>query len=317
MRKVFSLIERVAASEANVLICGESGTGKELAARAIHAGSHRRRGPFVAIDCGAVPESLIESLLFGHKKGSFTGADTDQTGLFKQAHGGTLFLDEIAELPLLMQAKLLRAIQEKTIRPIGAEREIVIDVRIIAATNKNLRQEVTGGRFREDLYYRLNVVGINLPPLRERKEDIPLLVNAILKHLIKTGGLPLVPPASLQILMNYDYPGNVRELENILERAVVLGGEAILPEHLPEYMCHQATLKDQSHSPGDLQETQILVNENLQLPVDLDTLLSTIERKYLEIALIKTNGVKKRAAELLGMNFRSFRYRLQKFGMSE
>ncbi|NLF25932.1 MAG: sigma 54-interacting transcriptional regulator, partial [Deltaproteobacteria bacterium] len=315
MHKVLALIERVAASDANVLISGESGTGKELAARAIHHGGARARAPFIAVNCGAVPETLIESQLFGHKKGSFTGADADQSGLFKQAHTGTLFLDEIAELPLLLQSKLLRAIQEKTIRPIGADREMPIDVRIIAATNKTLKQEVAAGKFREDLYYRLNVVGINLPPLRNRKEDIPLLVNSILKRLIKGSATPLVPPATMQILMNYDYPGNVRELENLLERAVVLGGEVLLPEHLPEHLrCEESTLPDEEAKP---KETRIIIDEQLELPVDLDALLSTIEKKYLEVALLKTNGVKKKAADLLGMNFRSFRYRLQKFGMAE
>jgi transcriptional regulator with PAS, ATPase and Fis domain len=312
MKKVFYLIERISASDANVLITGESGTGKELAAKAIHLSGHRCRGPFVAINCGAVPENLIESQLFGHKKGSFTSADSDQIGFFQQAQGGTIFLDEIAELPLHMQSKLLRAIQERSIRPIGSEREIPIDVRIVSATNKNLRQQVSNGAFREDLFYRLNVVGITLPPLRDRKEDIPVLVNSILKRLVNNDTTPVVPPATMQLLMNYAYPGNVRELENLLERALVLGGEVLLPEHLPDQVRTPAAA-----APGQLRETTIIVDETLELPIDLDGLLSTIERRYIEVALLKTKGAKKKAADLLGMNFRSFRYRLQKFGIGE
>ena len=310
MRKVFQLIERVARSDANILVTGESGTGKELAAKAIHLSGERAHGPFVALNCGAVPENLIESELFGHKKGSFTGADSDHQGMFQQAHGGTLFLDEIGELPLHLQPKLLRAIQEKKIRMIGGDREIAIDVRIVSATNKNLRKEVEKGLFREDLFYRLNVVSICLPALRERKEDLPLLVNTILKMLVRAEVTPVVTPAAMQHLLRYDYPGNVRELENMLERALIMGGEVILPEHLPE-----SVRAGERWRPA--RETQIVVDEQLDLPVRLDEMLAGIERHYLEVALLRTKGAKKKAAALLGMNFRSFRYRLQKFGIED
>lgn len=312
MRKVFGLIERVARSDATVLISGESGTGKELVAKAIHAGGTRNNKTFVPLNCGAIPENLIESELFGHRKGSFTGADSDYAGLFRQAEGGTVFLDEIGELPLHMQTKLLRAIQEKRVRPVGGERDIPVDVRIVAATNRNLRKEVEAGKFREDLFYRLNVISISLPPLRDRREDIPLLVNSILVRLLDGEAVPMVPPATMQLLMKYDYPGNVRELENILERALVLGGQALLPEHVPDIVrTYQSTENSQKR------ETTIIVDETLQFPINLDQLLCDIERRYLESALSESQGVKKRAAELLGMNFRSFRYRLQKFGLGD
>lgn len=313
MQKVFNLIERVSTSDATVLISGESGTGKELVARAIHLGSGRANSPFVPVNCGAIPENLIESELFGHKKGSFTGADADSLGLFRQADRGTIFLDEIGELPLNMQTKLLRALQEKKVRPIGGERDIPINVRVIAATNRNLKREIEAGNFREDLYYRLNVINIQLPALRERKEDIPLLVNSILRGLVKSGVTPVVPPATMQLLLNYRYPGNVRELENILERALVLGGEVILPDHLPDSIQEQESQPaPAAHQP----ETQIIIDETIEFPVNLDEVLASIERRYLEIALVRSRGIKKRAAELLGMNFRSFRYRLQKFGIN-
>lgn len=310
MQKVFRLIEKVAHSDATVLIHGESGTGKELAAKAIHELSEHKHAPFVPVNCGAIPETLIESELFGHKKGAFTGAENDHVGLFRRAEGGTIFLDEIGELPLHMQAKLLRALQEKTVRPVGADRDVPINVRIVAATNKNLKHEVAEGRFREDLFYRLNVIGINLPPLRDRIEDIPLLVHNLLKQS-RPNKQPVVPPATMQYLMNYRYPGNVRELENILERALVLGGEVILPESLPD------SVRTSDHSiDGKQPFTEILINENIEFPVRLDDILSTVERRYLETALLRTKGAKKKAAVLLGINFRSFRYRLQKFELS-
>ncbi|NMC62590.1 MAG: sigma 54-interacting transcriptional regulator [SAR324 cluster bacterium] len=312
MQQVFKLIARVAASNATVLVSGESGTGKELVARAIHLGSSRASMPFVPVNCGAIPENLIESELFGYKRGAFTGAAQDYQGLFKHADGGTIFLDEIGELPLMMQSKLLRAIQDKVIRHLGSDRSVPVDVRIIAATNKNLKKEVEEGRFREDLFYRLNVINIVLPPLRERREDIPQLTNSILKNLIGEGKTPVVPPATMSLLMNYSYPGNVRELENILERAYVLGGEVLVPEHLPEVV-------REAKSPCSLgvkpQETEIIVLENIEFPVNLDEVLGNIECRYLDAALKKTNGAKKKAAELLGINFRSFRYRISKFGL--
>lgn len=314
MQQVFKLIARVAPSNATVLVSGESGSGKELVARAIHLGSHRAGMPFVPVNCGAIPENLIESELFGYKRGAFTGALQDYQGLFKHADGGTIFLDEIGELPLLLQTKLLRAIQDKVIRHLGSDRSVPVDVRIIAASNKNLKREVENGTFREDLFYRLNVINIVLPPLRERREDIPLLVNSILKNLIGDGRTPVVPPATMQLLMNYSYPGNVRELENILERAYVLGGEVIIPEHLPEVV---QLAKAPVPCTGKPEETQIILMENIELPVNLDKVLEEIECNYLEAALKKTNGAKKKAAELLGINFRSFRYRISKFGLGE
>jgi two-component system response regulator PilR (NtrC family) len=312
MQKVFKLIDKVSQSDATVLVSGESGTGKELVAKAIHLGSTRPNGPFVPVNCGAIPENLIESELFGHKKGSFTGADSDSLGLFRQADNGTIFLDEIGELPLPMQTKLLRALQEKKVRPVGGERDIPINVRVVAATNRNLKREIEAHRFREDLYYRLNVINIQLPALRERKEDIPLLVNSILRGLVRGNQTPVVPPATMQILLEHQYPGNVRELENVLERALVLGGEVILPDHLPE------SLRAPAAEPPVVKraETQIIIDESIEFPVNLDAVLASIEQRYLEIAMLKSKGVKKRAAELLGMNFRSFRYRLQKFGIS-
>ena len=311
MQKVFKLIDRVAQSDATVMINGESGTGKELVAKAIHLGGARADRPFVPVNCGAIPETLIESELFGHKRGSFTGAHADHTGLFRQAEGGTIFLDEIAELPIQMQAKLLRAIQEKMVRPVGADFDIPIDIRIVAATNKNLKEEIKIGKFREDLFYRLNVISVRLPALRDRREDIPLLVNSILRTLCKGEDLPSVSPKAMRLLLKYNYPGNVRELENILERACVLGSGVILEEHLPD-----GVREPQASSPGS-EQTLIHIDESLNLPVDLDQVLGSLEKKYIEIALLHTKGAKKKAANLLGMNFRSFRYRLQKYGMQE
>jgi len=309
MQDVFHLITRVAPSEATVLISGESGTGKELVARAIHLGGARAAAPFVPVNCGAIPENLIESELFGHRRGAFTGAETEAIGLFRRAEGGVIFLDEIGELPLQMQAKLLRVLQERQVRPVGGERDIPVNVRVIAATNRDLAAEVTAGRFREDLYYRLNVINITLPPLRERREDIPMLMNSILRRVAAGGIIPVITPAAMQALMGYDYPGNVRELENILERACVLGGEAILLEHLPGAIMRR--------SAPHRQDTRIIIDETVTFPVDLDRLLADTERRYLELALANARGVRKRAAELLGMNFRSFRYRLSKFGIGE
>ena len=321
MQKVFRLIKRVAPSDASILITGESGTGKELVARAIHLGGERSTGPFIAVNCGAIPENLIESQLFGHKRGSFTGADSDHKGYFQQADGGTIFLDELGELPLHMQTKLLRVLQERVIRMVGGERDIPVDVRVISATNRNLKQEVEKKAFREDLFYRLNVITISLPPLRDRKSDIPLLANAILRKLRTNGTIPSVTPQTMRLLADYSFPGNVRELENILERALILGGEVLLPEHLPEAIRNrQSAESSQSHSylPAiTSNETEIIVDENMTLPISLDDLLERIEKHYLEAAMAKSNGVKTRAAEMLGINFRSFRYRLQKFDLNE
>jgi two-component system response regulator PilR (NtrC family) len=306
-RKVLDLVRRVASSDATVLLYGESGTGKELVARAIHQQSSWSRGPFVAVNCGAIPSSLIESQLFGHKRGSFTGATTDHIGFFREAMNGTLFLDEIGELPLGVQATLLRAIQERSVRPVGGGSDIPVNVRIIAATNKNLRRESEAGKFREDLYYRLNVVNITIPPLRERRDDLPLLIGHFLRQLQRESDkeLPELASETLRLLVSYQYPGNIRELENIIQRAVVLGGSLILPEHLPEQV--QA-----------LETRTALIREETaihELPCDLDAILSAIERDYVIAALNKSGGTRKAASELLGLNMRSLRYRMQKFGL--
>lgn len=307
MKKVFELVERVASSQASVLIEGESGTGKELIARAIHQQGTRGERSFVAINCGALPENLIESELFGHKRGAFTGASQDSMGLFRQAQGGTIFLDEIGELPLHLQTKLLRVLQEKTVRAVGDTKDYAVDVRVVAATNRDLRAEVKQGRFREDLYYRLNVVNISVPPLRDRKGDIPLLVKHFFGRFCKGNPYPQLSPEALQLLMQYPFPGNIRELENIIERALVLGGTAILPEHLPEELRRRS--EDSRNALG--KETSIVT-----LPIDLERELESLERAYLLRALNESQGVKKAAAEMLGLNFRSFRYRLKKYSLA-
>lgn len=313
MRQVFNLIRRVAKSEAAVLITGDSGTGKELVAQAIHRESARAAGPFIAINCGAIPENLIESELFGHKRGSFTGAVSDAPGLFRQAEGGTIFLDEVGELPLHLQTKLLRVLQEKRVRSVGESRDVAIDVRVIAATNRDLKREIQAGKFREDLYYRLNVVNIPLPSLRDRREDIPHLVRHFVQKFCGSDKvLPNIDPAVLDVLMSYPFPGNIRELENIIERAMVLGGSVIMAEHLPEDIrAAVPQLRPQSNGQA-LGETQIF-----EMPFDLEAELAALEKRYLLMALEKADGIKTRAAELLGLNFRSFRYRLKKLGVDE
>lgn len=312
MKKVHSLIHRVAPTDATVLIGGPSGTGKEVAARAIHKLSLRSTQKLVVVNCGAIPENLIESELFGHKKGSFTGAVNDHNGLFLEANHGTLFLDEIGELPVHLQAKLLRTLQEKTVKPVGSVKDISIDVRIIAATNRNLKNEVIAGKFREDLFYRLNVVSVQLPSLKERKEDIPLLVHSLIQKIFSEQNLvnkelPVLTPTVMQRFMEYDYPGNVRELENIIERALVLGDGNIYPEHIPKKTISYIPAHSDKKS-----ETNIIELSDIEFPVSLDELLATIEKSYIEKALLQSNGIKKKAAELLGINFRSFRYRFEK-----
>ncbi len=306
MRRVFDLIAQVAENKANLLISGESGTGKEMVARAIHADGERRERSFVAVNCAAIPENLLESELFGHVKGAFTGAVQNKDGLFEVAEGGTLFLDEIGELTLPLQVKLLRVLQDKTIRRVGGTSDRRVDVRLIAATNRELAREVAEGRFREDLYYRINVIEIALPPLRERREDIPLLVQHFAKKVAGELGKapPEISPAVLERLLVYPFPGNVRELENILERAVALSrGNRIDLDALP---------------PSVLQPQARPVPHRLPAAgADLEQLVSDFERGLLQEALERSGGVKKRAAQLLGVSFRSFRYRLEKLGMDE
>jgi DNA-binding NtrC family response regulator len=288
MREVFDLIRRVADSQTNVLITGESGTGKELAAKAIHFNSDRRGGPFVPVNCAAIPEALLESELFGHVKGAFTDARGDKRGLFEEAHGGTLFLDEISELPVMLQAKILRAIQEKEIRRVGSTKSIAVDVRIIAATNLALAEEVKAKRFREDLYYRLNVIEIRMPPLRERREDIPLLVDAFLKKCAEAGKKSVkgLAESALAMLMEYPWPGNVRELENVIERAVTLTrGEKVAPDDLPPAI---------HGSRGDRK----VIDEAADRTLPLDE----VEKEYILRILEKTGGNKYQAAQLLGID---------------
>ncbi len=310
MRKVFDLIPRVAAATSNVLITGDSGTGKELVAKAVHQMSPRRDKPFVTVNCGSVPETLMESELFGHKKGAFTGAIATRSGLFETAHQGTLFLDEIAEITPAIQVKLLRAVQEKKFKMVGGTDEITVDVRIISATNRNLEQEVMEGRFREDLYYRLNVIHIPMPPLRERAEDIPLLAQHFLEKYSQqmNKDIKKISAFALDILKNYNFPGNVRELENIIERSVALeASNIVLPDSL--------TLSSFKQSQARTEATQVPA----VLPpngIDLDQCLGQLEKDFLQQALERTRGAKQKAAELLGITFRSFRYRLAKHGLA-
>ena len=306
MKRLFELLPRVAQAPSNVLITGESGTGKELVARAIHRLSPRKDKPFVVVNCGGIPPNLLESELFGYKAGAFTGATRDKKGLFLKAHQGTIFLDEIGELPLEMQVKLLRVVQEKVILPLGGTKEIKVDVRIISATNRDLAKEVLKGNFREDLYYRLNVITLELPPLRERREDIPLLINHFLKKYAQKMGKEIegISDFALKALMEYDFPGNVRELENIIERSVALEtGPLILPENL---------ILSRSHRKEKNDPVVTLPKEGL----NLEDFLTRIEVSLLKQALERTRGNKTEAAKLLGLNFRSFRYRLAKYGLS-
>jgi two-component system, NtrC family, response regulator PilR len=307
MRDVYSLIEKVAGSTANILIFGESGTGKELAAKAVHYNSPRKDRPFVAVNCGAIPETLMESELFGHKKGAFTGAVADRPGLFEQADGGTLFLDEIGEVPLQLQAKLLRVIQEREFRRVGGSESIKADIRLVAASNRDLDDQVKEGNFREDLFYRLNVVQVRMPSLRERPDDIPLLIEHFLKKYAGPAvGAEEISPAALKVLMAYPFPGNVRELENLVERCVVLGNRRIDVEFLPSQVVD-------FQNPVPAGSEYVIPPEGMNLEAYLDG----IEKRLLLQALERGAGVKKRAAELLGLSFRSIRYRLAKFGMDD
>jgi len=322
IRRVRELIDRVANSDTTVLIEGESGTGKELVARAIHAHSPRRDKPLVTINCGAIPEHLIESELFGHVRGSFTGAVADRAGCFRMADSGSLFLDEIGELPLHLQVKLLRVLQERVLRPVGGETSVAVDVRIIAASNRDLTAEVKAGRFREDLFYRLNVISVRVPPLRERREDIPLLIRHFLRQFSELHGRRVCRFAvsAGKRLLQYDYPGNIRELENVVEHAVTLcDGETATEEHLPAYLLRNGS----RHSANPPSLTATAWSAPPPPPAepdgtfDLDRDLAEYEKTVLLRALNQAGGVKKRAAELLGINYRSLRHRLQKYGLCE
>jgi two-component system response regulator PilR (NtrC family) len=299
IKKLQKTILKVARSQAPLYIHGESGSGKELVADEIHNASPRSDQAFIAINCGAIPAELMESEFFGHKKGSFTGATSDKEGLFAAANGGTLFLDEVADLPLNMQVKLLRVIQERAVKPIGEQREQSVDVRIISATHKDLGIEVSAGRFREDLFYRLNVIELSVPPLRERRDDIPLLANHFLNRIAQNWNADKkqLSPAAMESLMNHHFPGNVRELENILERSVTLSdGETLLPEDLA--------------LPQEKSSTQ-----NIPTGDKLADNLAEQERAAIMEALQTTRWNKTAAAKLLGMTLRQLRYRLTKFGI--
>jgi two-component system, NtrC family, response regulator PilR len=310
MRAIFDLIQTVAPQSSRVLITGESGTGKELVARAIHENSLRAQAPFITINCGAFPETLLESELFGYMKGSFTGANENRQGLFQAAHGGTLFMDEIGNMSLTMQVKLYRVLQEGKVRPIGSTEESDVDVRIIAATNKDFEKEIAEGRFREDLYYRLSVIPVHVPALRERREDIPLLARHFLERFRKTMEKPIegISPEAMSKLESYDWPGNVRELENTVERAVALesGKEVsarVLPDRILGYAGGSAAL------PG---------GQGIAIPeqgVDFEKVVASTERFYLQAALEKAGGVRTKASELLKITYRSFRHYAKKHSL--
>ena len=307
IKQVRSMIEKLSRSQAPVYISGESGSGKELAARLIHQHGSRRDGPFIAINCGAIPENLMESEFFGHKKGAFTGATHDKEGMFHAAKGGTLFLDEVADLPLAMQVKLLRAIQEKKVRMVGGTQEESVDVRIISATHKNLSILMERGEFRQDLYYRLNVIELKLPALRDMQQDIPLLVDSLLAKQCheESRAVPALSPAASQMLARHSFPGNVRELENVLERALALcDGNTITADDLLLDQDPAMQVPTTNTSPAD---------EGLPLPDYLEQL----EKKAIINALEKTQHNKTAAAKLLGVSFRTFRYRLSKLGLSK
>ena len=298
--KIRALIEKVSKSQAPVYISGPSGSGKELVAKLVHEQGARHDKPFVAVNCGAIPSELMESEFFGHKKGSFTGAHADKDGLFVSANGGTLFLDEVADLPLAMQVKLLRVIQEKSVRPIGSNQEQKIDVRILSATHKNLEKLVSEEAFREDLFYRLNVIPINIAPLNERRADIPLLITHFLKRISPEESIKLTKD-SLEALNSYEFPGNVRELENILERACALAeDQTIQLEDLNLRTPIRKSSDEANFTPGE---------------EPIESYLERTEKDALQMAMRRCNGRKTDAAKLLGMSFRSFRYKLTKYGI--
>jgi DNA-binding NtrC family response regulator len=300
MVRVFKMVEKVADSDATILIQGESGTGKELVAKEVHYGSRRSSGPFVSINCGAIPRDLLESNLFGHVKGSFTGAVRDSAGLFQVAEGGTFFLDEVGEMPLATQVKLLRALQEREIIPVGGTQPVKIDCRLVAATNADLEREVAEGHFRADLFYRLNVIPIKLPPLRQRREDIPLLIDHFLHGHAQNGVVKTISKEALETLMKYDWPGNVRELENVIERAVILDESGRLePQDLPD-------------------KIRLGPSQRGSLIIESPTLtLEELEREYILKVLHTTRWQKKRASEILGINASTLYRKLIAYGVEK
>ena len=310
MQQVFDLVQRVADTRTSVLITGESGTGKELIAKAIHHNSRRKDAPLITVNCGAIPENLMESELFGHVRGAFTGAHANKTGMFAAADGGSIFLDEIGEMPMHLQVKLLRVLQERKIRPVGANHEVDIDVRVIAATNQDLEESIRETRFREDLFYRLNVIRVEMPPLRERLDDVPLIGRVFLKRFAEEmeKSIEDFTPEAMAHLMQYPFPGNVRELENIVERAVTLENTPMIQaQNLPHWV---AQPDQKSTFPAGA----------FELPdhgFDLEAMLAELETGILQKALLKTGGNRTEAAKLLGISFRSIRYKLDKYGIAE
>ena len=305
MEKLKATVRTVATTSSTVLIQGESGTGKELVARAVHACSLRAAEPFVSVNCGAFPETLLESELFGYVKGAFTGANTNKSGLFEVANGGTIFLDEISEMTLAMQVKLLRVLQERVLRPVGGTNEISIDVRVIAATNKNLDNLVADNLFREDLYYRLSVIPVQVPPLRDRREDIPLLANHFLKKYAPAAGKDIgkISPEAVRLLSAYEWPGNVRQLENTIERAVALEETSELRVDLPS---ERSKVKTGSVAAGTF--TGVPVDG-----IDMERYVADLEKNMLLSALNQSNGVQTKAADLLKLSYRSFRHLMKKY----
>src|SRR5208337_4378216 len=311
MRAIFDLIQTVAPQTSRVLITGESGTGKELVARAIHENSARSHAPFITINCGAFPETLLESELFGYTKGAFTGANDNRRGLFQAAHGGTLFMDEIGNMDQAMQVKLYRVLQEGKVRPLGSTEELDVDVRVIAATNRDLEKAIAAGEFREDLFYRLSVIPIHVPSLRERREDIPLLARHFLEQFRKSMEKPVqgISPEAMSRLESYDWPGNVRELENTMERAVALetGNQIslrVLPDRIAGYV---------PSSPLDIANT--VVSDFPEDGLDFEQQIAQAEKRFLEMALEKSGGVRTHAADLLKISYRSFRHYAKKHSL--
>ncbi|AXK53506.1 MULTISPECIES: sigma-54-dependent transcriptional regulator [Pseudomonas] len=308
-RQVLQAVDSVRESSATILLTGESGTGKEMVARAIHKHGNRADKPFVAVNCAAIPEGLLESEMFGHRKGAFTGAVADRVGRFQQADKGTLFLDEVGDMPLALQAKILRALQERVIEPVGDPRERKVDVRVIAATNKNLLEAVANKEFREDLYYRLNVFPIPLPALRERVEDIAPLARHFAHSLGATAGKRITgfSPQALQAMACYSWPGNIRELQNCVERATIVARAPVIEESdLPGYLFD---------TPPAGTEGSVALSVGPQVPSDLDAALAEVERAYILAALHQSNGVQAAAAQMIGISERSFWYRLKKLGI--
>ncbi len=319
MLKIFDMIHRVAPTPANVLIYGESGTGKELVAQAIHSHSQVAKNPFVPITCSAIPEELMESELFGHVKGSFTGAIHDKAGLFSEADSGTAFLDEIGELTPIIQTKLLRVLQEREIKPVGGTKIKHINVRIIAATNKILEEEIKAGRFREDLFYRLAVVPLRVPPLRERKGDIPRLVDHFLQKYSRILGKEVreISSYALEVLLKYDFPGNVRELENIIERGVALeNSNIVLPESLSLSNSMRSSARRAESDEDDIPSIFCAVRSEEELfDLGLEKVVNDLEKRLIQFGLEKTNNSKMKAADLLQISFRSLRYKTKKYGL--